>query len=544
MKQIKTLFFVLLTLALVMALGVFAAAETGDAPAATVVETGDCGAEGSDVQYQLYDNGTLVISGAGKIQYSFFSDRMDILEVTIENGVTGADYYAFNHCEHLESVSLPKTFQTGIGDNFYYCPALKRFIVDPESPYLTADARGCLYSKDMTALIKYPAGTEATAYRIPDTVTTICASAFNYCAALETITIPDSVTEIQAQAFDYCTALENVSIPTGVTTFDISVFSGCSSLQQIIIPDSFTEIPSYTFSGCSSLTSVEIPENVTKIGNLAFASSGLETIDLHDGITEIGIGAFGGCKSLKHIALPKYITEIKTGTFVNDTALERITIPSGVRTIGKQAFGEVGMFGCEALSDVYVMMDEATWNRNVTVAEKNDCLLNATLHFLPADSDWIRLPYTADGLSDGDWYLDMDAFMDAIGRGKSDEEKAEVRALIEQHVVFSYNPGGEQCVYKYDFTDLPGEDGTPVSGTVILPLDLTLGSDDAFPYDYNALQQCVRQYHTPTAPDTPQQPADDDDDSGNWFDQHIIRPLRSAIATILSFFRRLFGKKR
>ena len=152
---------------------------------------------------------------------------------------------------------------------------------------------------------------------------------------------------------------------------------------------------------------------------------------------------------------------------------------------------------------------------------------------------WIALPYGDKGLNDGDWYLDMDAFMDAIGRGKSDEEKAEVRELIEQHVVFSYNPGGDQYVYKYAYTDLPGEDGTPASGEIILPLDLTLGNEDAFPYDYSALQQSVKQYHAPTT-DEPEQSEEDE----SWFQKHIVGPLKSAIATILSFFRRLFGKKR
>ena len=160
-------------------------------------------------------------------------------------------------------------------------------------------------------------------------------------------------------------------------------------------------------------------------------------------------------------------------------------------------------------------------------------------YIAPEETEWIRLPFTTDGLSDGDWYLDLDAFVDAIGRGKTDEEKAEARAQIEQHVVFSYNPGGDQYVYKFEYTGLPGEDGTTDSGTVILPLDLTLGNADAFNDDYKALKNCVKQYHAP-APDEPEESKEKE----SWFDTHIVGPFRSAIATILSFFRRLFGKKR
>ena len=387
--KLKKLFFVLLALALVLLLGVCAAAEGGDAPDVTVVDSGDCGDENSDVQYKLYSDGLLEITGTGKVKSSAFEERTDILQVTIGKNVTGAGLYAFNHCLNLESVTLPGTFRMTIGDSFYYCPALKRFVVDEDSPYLTADAYGCLYSKDMTGLIKFPAGKDATAYVIPDTVTVIHCSAFNYCAALQSITVPDSVTTIETQAFDHCTALAQVNIPAGVTSFGDAVFYGCHSLKQFLLPDCLTEIPNNTFAGCG-LESVVIPENITKIGDDAFwACDSLSAIELHDGITEIGWGAFGECRTLQNVVLPKYITEIKPQTFVNDTALEEITIPYGVRTIGRQAFGEVGMFGCEALTKVHVMMSEETWNQNVTVAEKNDCLLNAPLEFLADESDLV-----------------------------------------------------------------------------------------------------------------------------------------------------------
>jgi len=68
-------------------------------------------------------------------------------------------------------------------------------------------------------------------------------------------------------------------------------------------------------------------------------------------------------------------------------------------------------------------------------------------------------------------------------------------------------------------------------------MDLLLGSEDAFPYDYNALRQCVRQYHAPADPDAAQQTGGD----GGWFRTNVIGRLKSAISAILSFFRRLFN---
>ena len=66
--------------------------------------------------------------------------------------------------------------------------------------------------------------------------------------------------------------------------------------------------------------------------------------------------------------------------------------------------------------------------------------------------------------------------------------------------------------------------------------------ENAFPYDYNALKDCVRQYRAPDKPDEPTQP-DQPEEKETWLD-HLLAPLKSAVSTILSFFRKLFKKKK
>ncbi len=575
MKQIKKPFAALLALMLLLSLGVGAAAQ------GSVVISGD--SNDGKIHYTFYADGTLEFDGTGGV-YSDVAGKegplypyLDEIKTMIFNeGVTSFNGEIFWFCENLEYVSFSKTFLRMDEDGFASAVNLKRFTVDAANPNFAADDNGCLFNRDMTELVKYTTGSSAAEYVIPDGVSVIGATAFHGCSALESIVIPNSVTTIGGAAFSGCSALESIvipnsvttvggaafsgckalraiEIPSGVTSFGYSVFFSCEALQDVTLPEHFTEIPPYTFGQCFSMTSFHIPANVTKICLGAFFNCwALRDIELPDSITEIGNSAFAYCYSLQSVVLPKNLTEISERAFYGTKALELIAIPAGVRSIGKDAFGgySPNHIGNAQKTDVYVRMSEKTWNDEVSVGEGNDHFLTLDFHFLPDDAQWIPLPYGDKGLQNGDWYLDVDAFMELIGRGKSPEEKAEARALLERHVVFSFNPGGGECLYKYDFTDLPSSDGAAASGTVILPLDLTLGREDAFPYDYNALQQCVKQYNAPAVPDEPEPPAVPDEpeppaeEDEGWFQRHIVGPLRSVISAFLSFFRRLFGKKK
>ena len=148
-----------------------------------------------------------------------------------------------------------------------------------------------------------------------------------------------------------------------------------------------------------------------------------------------------------------------------------------------------------------------------------------------AGEDWRNLPYGPDGLNEGDYYLDTDTFMAIIGNGKTEEERDAVLELLKQHVVFSYNPNGVHLQYRFTYTDLPDETGTPVSGTTTLPLDLELNADGAYLFDYNALRSSVKQYSASEEPETPGNGSGATNFGGR---------LKAMIAAILSFFRKLF----
>ena len=113
---------------------------------------------------------------------------------------------------------------------------------------------------------------------IPNSVTSIGESAFDYCSGLISVTIGNSVTSIGGSAFWRCSSLTSVTIGNSVTSIGNNAFGECSSLSSITIPNSVTSIGEWAFYECSGLTSVTIGNSVTSIGSYAFCCYGLTSV--------------------------------------------------------------------------------------------------------------------------------------------------------------------------------------------------------------------------------------------------------------------------
>ena len=296
------------------------------------------------------NNGTITITG-----YTGSGGAVNIPATISGLPLTGIGVYAFSTFSSkitLTSVTIPSSV-TNIGiDAFVECDSLTAIIVDINNPAYSSLA-GVLFDKGHTALIQYPGG-KTGSYLIPDSVTSVGESAFEFSMGLTSVTIPNSVTNIGNFAFEL-TSLANITIPGNVTSIGDEVFGNCTSLTNATIADGVTRIGSLMFYNCTNLTSVTIPNSVTSIGDDAFDGCGLTSVTLSNSVTTIGDSAFENCYHLTSITMGNGITNIGDYTFAECVSLTSVTIPDSVTNIGNEAFWD-----CYSLTNVTIGNDVAS----------------------------------------------------------------------------------------------------------------------------------------------------------------------------------------
>lgn len=287
------------------------------ANAADIVASGECGLQGNNVTWTLDSEGTLTISGEGKMKsYINFSapwEAESINKVIIENGVTSIGYASFKNCKNLTSVSFPDSLIT-----IYECAFL-----------------GCKGLSEIS---------------IPSSVTEIGGHAFYDTLWLENKRKESPLVIVNNILIDAMTYTGDVVIPDNVVCIGGDAFFSNYNITSAIIPDSVKSIESSAFTGCSKLSTITIPGNVESIGNLAFNNCrNLTSLTIEEGVTEINGSTFEGCASLTSLILPETLTAIGTNAFAECTSLKTITIPHNVTFIGNLAFA-----GCSSLESIVI----------------------------------------------------------------------------------------------------------------------------------------------------------------------------------------------
>ena len=254
----------------------------------TIVASGDCGAQGSNVTWSLDSDGKLTIAGEGSIadykqasDTPWYGNKDNIKSINIGDGVTSIGNYAFANCENLTSINLNGV--TSIGAfAFTGCTTL---------PTVNLNS------------------------------VTVGESAFSSCG-LQYVSISGSMKRIEAGTFAKCQSLNHVNFPSDLEYIGNGAFYNCGfrSFTQYDFPKSLKTIGDRAFADCSSLSSVVLPASVTSIGSSAFARCDLSSITIPENVTTIGSSAFEGNTKITSITFPKNIT------FIGNKALQNTGI--------------------------------------------------------------------------------------------------------------------------------------------------------------------------------------------------------------------------
>jgi len=330
------------------------------------VDLSDVFANSGVTRIELSSTVTRVMTGA-------FANT-GITEFDVTSGITSIEKAAFKGSK-LKSVNI-SAGATGIrADAFDGATNLTNLNVDPASNNYSS-VSGVLFDKTMTTLIAYPPGKTDKKYVIPDSVSTIDASAFAGQKHLTDLVMPQSITSIKQNAFLYASSIKKYKIPANASigtdalrglgvdfkdqTFKCSgggtfltkldtIATSKSCRGTISIPGFVKEVATAAFKSGdfaentkSKLTSLVVPKNVRVIGSDAFTGNPLKSIKLAEGVEVIGDYSFiqdaSTQAALRSLTLPSTITYIGFQAFYGAGTIPSLTIPSSVQFIGDEAF--------------------------------------------------------------------------------------------------------------------------------------------------------------------------------------------------------------
>ena len=158
-------------------------------------------------------------------------------------------------------------------------------------------------------------------------------------------------------------AAEEVVIPYFITKIDVSAFNAHDNLKKVVIQDGskLRSIENSGFWHCSKLKEINLPKNLKKIGKLAFADTGLESIELPDSITDIESGCFSAAK-LKSVKLPSNLKTLCNSVFSDCKNLTEVILPKNLKVISEGAFAYSGLSSIEFPSHLKVINASAFTN--------------------------------------------------------------------------------------------------------------------------------------------------------------------------------------
>lgn len=336
-----------------------------------VTASGNCGANGDNVKWVLYDDGELVISGQGEMKnytkdnyykcttapWSHEFDYSKIKKVRIEDGVTSIGRYAFT-ATRAESVTISDTVNC-IESSF-------EFIYDIYYSGSIEEWCAISFAKSLGACEVLSSGSHTYDLYVNNKL-------------LTDLTFPNNITEINQYTFSNCKSIRRVKFGSGIQKIGKHAFDGCTNIESIELSDSIINIDDYAFSGIYAITGITIPDSVINIGKFAFSHcSNLININFGDNLQTIGNNAFMECASLDDtLIIPDSVETIGTQAFHQYSGTIRtVVLGKNVRTLGSLIFG----LGLESIYYNGSLQNWCNINKAGRITDENyDLYINNTL---------------------------------------------------------------------------------------------------------------------------------------------------------------------
>jgi len=302
----------------------------------------------------------------------------------------GGGSFAVLNSSGIESIRLPDTIKTIGAGAFNYSKEVS-VSVDPDNKFLTT-INGAIYSKDKTKLFYVPRSSESFSF---DDATTMIVGSGLYSLSMDRLVIPGNVKELGAESL-MGASFKDLQIEEGLESIGDSAFRGLTA-PQLVLPSSVKSIGSRTFRS-SRINKVVLPSSIIELPDELFYQSNVIQVELSEGTKRIGEKAFWYSSFLTNISIPKSVTEIGKDAFTGCGKLHICYEGSQEEwskiTFGSEIPGNVKLH----FNSVRVTGIDCGDNKEITLTEKGQRLaLNACV--LPSNASNTDIEYSSDKTS-------------------------------------------------------------------------------------------------------------------------------------------------